>query len=78
MIIVDSTTNPAGSPGDLSGSTMKISGYCPTTGERILATEHKQCPINRDKVVWWRCPSCGGWHAMIIKRGDKPGHSGEA
>ncbi|MBN1218868.1 MAG: hypothetical protein JXM69_08070 [Anaerolineae bacterium] len=38
---------------------------CPRTKEQVLGEQVLHFSIQGRKGVWWRCPSCQGWHVMV-------------
>ncbi len=39
--------------------------YCPSTGKRIVAENHKRFTIPNAQVTWFECEACRGWHIVI-------------
>jgi len=40
--------------------------YCPSTGKRVVAENHKRFAIPHNaQVTWFECEACRGWHIVI-------------
>jgi hypothetical protein len=39
---------------------------CPLTCQQVLVDEWRQISIPGGWAIWWRCPECQDWHAVIV------------
>jgi len=45
----------------------KFTFNCPVTKKPITTTPREQMAMPDNKINWWRCPECNGWHVSIAQ-----------
>ena len=44
--------------------TLEVLVHCPTTGEQIVLDNSERVYIPDERVTWWHCLACQGWHIL--------------
>jgi hypothetical protein len=41
--------------------------HCPITKNTVTANPREQLTMPDNRMKWWHCPECNGWHVSIAQ-----------
>jgi hypothetical protein len=42
--------------------------HCPVARKQVIVKEWQYIYLLDERVTWWRCPACRGWHVLRVKQ----------
>ncbi len=59
------TNNTSQVVAKLTNDSNQVVAVCASSGERVVTTQWQQITVLKDEVIWWKCPTCHGWHLKL-------------
>ncbi len=44
----------------------EITADCPVTNQQLRINIWEYFKVPGGQATWWKCPSCHGWHALVV------------